>query len=85
VGLDQRLADGAAGMLWLTAQAWKAGIVGTSRDEYGRLVLGDIIRAANGQAISEFLAACSKLRVVMIFNAARFHVARNVKRPVSSP
>lgn len=28
--------------------AWRAGIRGTSRDEYGRLVLGDIITAVNG-------------------------------------
>ncbi|KAF5831879.1 hypothetical protein DUNSADRAFT_12416 [Dunaliella salina] len=31
--------------------AWKAGIQGTARDEFGRLVLGDIIRGANGQPV----------------------------------
>jgi len=31
--------------------AWKAGIQGTSRDEFGRLVLGDIIRAAAGEPV----------------------------------
>mmetsp|Transcript_29955 Transcript_29955/g.77642 ORF Transcript_29955/g.77642 Transcript_29955/m.77642 type:complete len:344 (-) Transcript_29955:470-1501(-) len=31
--------------------AWKAGIQGTSRDEFGRLVLGDIIRGANGHPV----------------------------------
>lgn len=29
----------------------KAGIQGTTRDEYGRLVLGDIIRSVNGATI----------------------------------
>lgn len=44
-----------AGILVLNAReggpAWRAGIRGTSRDEYGRLVLGDIITAINGQKI----------------------------------
>ena len=31
--------------------AWRAGIRGTSRDEYGRLVLGDIITAVNGAKV----------------------------------
>jgi len=31
--------------------AWKSGIRGTSRDEYGRLVLGDIITAINGKNV----------------------------------
>ena len=31
--------------------AAKAGLVGTSRDEYGRLILGDIITGINGKAI----------------------------------
>ena len=31
--------------------AWKSGIRGTSRDEYGRLVLGDIITAINGKGV----------------------------------
>jgi S1-C subfamily serine protease len=31
--------------------AWRAGIRGTSRDEYGRLVLGDIITAINGSKV----------------------------------
>ncbi len=33
--------------------AFKAGVMGTSRDSYGRLVLGDIITAVNGQAIKK--------------------------------
>ena len=31
--------------------AWKSGIKGTSRDKYGRLVLGDIITAINGKKV----------------------------------
>lgn len=31
--------------------AWQAGIRGTSRDEFGRLVLGDIITAVNGHKV----------------------------------
>jgi hypothetical protein len=31
--------------------AWKSGIRGTSRDDYGRLVLGDIITAINGAKV----------------------------------
>nr|AAB61311.1 htrA-like protein [Haematococcus lacustris] len=46
---------GVKGIMVLNAReggpAWKAGIVGTSRDEYGRLVLGDIIRTVNGTVI----------------------------------
>jgi S1-C subfamily serine protease len=45
----------AAGILVLNAReggpAWRAGIRGTSRDEYGRLVLGDIITAINGTKV----------------------------------
>ena len=44
-----------AGILVLSSReggpAWKAGIRGTSRDEYGRLVLGDIITAVNGSKV----------------------------------
>lgn len=44
-----------AGILVLNAReggpAWKSGIRGTSRDEYGRLVLGDIITAINGKNV----------------------------------
>jgi S1-C subfamily serine protease len=44
-----------AGILVLNAReggpAWRSGIRGTSRDEYGRLVLGDIITAINGNKI----------------------------------
>jgi S1-C subfamily serine protease len=46
-----------AGILVLSARddgpAFRAGIMGTSRDAYGRLVLGDIITAVNGQAIKK--------------------------------
>lgn len=46
---------GVKGIMVLSAReggpAWKAGILGTSRDEYGRLVLGDIIRTVNGSTI----------------------------------
>lgn len=46
---------GVKGIMVLNAReggpAWKAGIMGTSRDEYGRLVLGDIIRTVNGALI----------------------------------
>eukprot|EP00878_Enallax_costatus_P007128 GHUV01007471.1.p1 GENE.GHUV01007471.1~~GHUV01007471.1.p1 ORF type:complete len:461 (+),score=99.62 GHUV01007471.1:690-2072(+) len=46
---------GVKGILVLNAReggpAWRAGIRGTSRDEYGRLVLGDIITAINGSKI----------------------------------
>lgn len=46
---------GVKGILVLKAReggpAFKAGIHGTSRDEFGRLVLGDIITAINGQKI----------------------------------
>ena len=31
--------------------AWKSGIKGTSRDKYGRLVLGDIITAVNSKRV----------------------------------
>ena len=45
----------AAGILVLNAReggpAWRAGIRGTSRDDYGRLVLGDIITRINGGRI----------------------------------
>ena len=45
----------AAGILVLSAReggpAWRAGLKGSSRDEYGRLVLGDIITAVNGVKI----------------------------------
>lgn len=45
----------ASGILVLNAReggpAWRAGIRGTSRDEYGRLVLGDIITAINGSKV----------------------------------
>ncbi|PNW86485.1 hypothetical protein CHLRE_02g088400v5 [Chlamydomonas reinhardtii] len=44
-----------AGILVLSAReggpAWRAGLKGSSRDEYGRLVLGDIITAVNGVKI----------------------------------
>lgn len=44
-----------SGILVLNAReggpAWKSGIRGTSRDEYGRLVLGDIITAINGNKV----------------------------------
>jgi S1-C subfamily serine protease len=43
------------GILVLSAReggpAWRAGIRGTSRDDYGRLVLGDIITRINGARI----------------------------------
>lgn len=46
---------GVKGILVLSAReggpAWKSGIRGTSRDEYGRLVLGDIITAINGKNV----------------------------------
>jgi len=46
---------GVQGILVLNAReggpAYKAGIHGTSRDEYGRLVLGDIITGINGKTI----------------------------------
>lgn len=46
---------GVKGILVLNAReggpAWRAGIRGTSRDEYGRLVLGDIITAVNGAKV----------------------------------
>uniref|UniRef100_A0A061SHF4 Protease do-like chloroplastic-like n=1 Tax=Tetraselmis sp. GSL018 TaxID=582737 RepID=A0A061SHF4_9CHLO len=46
---------GVQGVLVLDARkdgpAWKAGLQGTSRDEYGRLILGDIIVAANGKRV----------------------------------
>eukprot|EP00775_Hariotina_reticulata_P001416 gene1416-1758_t len=46
---------GVKGILVLNAReggpAWRSGIRGTSRDEYGRLVLGDIITGINGTKI----------------------------------
>eukprot|EP00197_Chlamydomonas_leiostraca_P016229 CAMPEP_0202863164 /NCGR_PEP_ID=MMETSP1391-20130828/3905_1 /ASSEMBLY_ACC=CAM_ASM_000867 /TAXON_ID=1034604 /ORGANISM="Chlamydomonas leiostraca, Strain SAG 11-49" /LENGTH=419 /DNA_ID=CAMNT_0049542769 /DNA_START=150 /DNA_END=1409 /DNA_ORIENTATION=+ len=46
---------GVKGIMVLSARdggpAAKAGVQGTTRDEYGRLVLGDIIRAVNGSPI----------------------------------
>ncbi|KAG2435177.1 hypothetical protein HXX76_007260 [Chlamydomonas incerta] len=46
---------GIKGILVLSAReggpAWRAGLKGSSRDEYGRLVLGDIITAVNGVKI----------------------------------
>lgn len=46
---------GVQGILVLDARkggpAWKSGIKGTSRDKYGRLVLGDIITAMNGKRV----------------------------------
>lgn len=46
---------GIKGILVLSAReggpAWKAGIKGTSRDEFGRLVLGDIITGVNGSKV----------------------------------
>ena len=46
---------GVTGVLVLDAReggpAYKAGIQGTSRDEYGRLVLGDIIVAIDGKSV----------------------------------
>ncbi|KIZ00787.1 hypothetical protein MNEG_7178 [Monoraphidium neglectum] len=46
---------GVKGILVLSAReggpAWRAGIRGTSRDDYGRLVLGDIITRINGARI----------------------------------
>ncbi|KAG2485564.1 hypothetical protein HYH03_015729 [Edaphochlamys debaryana] len=46
---------GIKGILVLSAReggpAWKAGLQGSKRDEYGRLVLGDIITAVNGSKI----------------------------------
>lgn len=46
---------GVQGILVLDARnggpAWKSGIKGTSRDKYGRLVLGDIITAMNGKKV----------------------------------
>lgn len=46
---------GVQGILVLDARkggpAWKSGIKGTSRDKYGRLVLGDIITALNGKRV----------------------------------
>ena len=35
--------------------AWKAGLKGTSRDAYRRVVLGDIITAMNGSRIKDAL------------------------------
>ena len=46
---------GVQGILVLDARkggpAWKSGIKGTSRDKYGRLVLGDIITAVNNKRV----------------------------------
>lgn len=46
---------GVQGILVLDARkggpAWKSGIKGTSRDKYGRLVLGDIITAMNNKRV----------------------------------
>lgn len=46
---------GVQGILVLDARkggpAWKSGMKGTSRDKYGRLVLGDIITAMNGKKV----------------------------------
>ena len=46
---------GVRGILVLSAReggpAWRAGVRGTSRDDYGRLVLGDIITRVNGARI----------------------------------
>ncbi len=46
---------GVKGIMVLSAReggpAYKAGLQGTSRDEYGRLVLGDIITGINGKSI----------------------------------
>ncbi|GFR44588.1 hypothetical protein Agub_g5865 [Astrephomene gubernaculifera] len=46
---------GIKGILVLSAReggpAWRAGLQGSRRDEYGRLVLGDIITAVNGNKI----------------------------------
>ncbi len=46
---------GVQGILVLDARkggpAWKSGIKGTSRDKYGRLVLGDIITAMNSKRV----------------------------------
>jgi S1-C subfamily serine protease len=59
-----------AGILVLSAReggpAWKSGIRGTSRDEYGRLVLGDIITAINGKSLrnsSDLYRVLDKARV----------------------
>jgi hypothetical protein len=58
------------GILVLSAReggpAWKSGIRGTSRDEYGRLVLGDIITAVNGKNVrnsSDLYRMLDKARV----------------------
>ena len=46
---------GVTGILVLEARqggpAWKAGIQGTKRDNYGRLVYGDIITKFNGASV----------------------------------
>jgi S1-C subfamily serine protease len=46
---------GVKGILVLNAReggpAWRAGVRGTSRDDYGRLVLGDIITSIDGARI----------------------------------
>jgi len=46
---------GVSGILVLDARkggpAWKSGIKGTSRDEFGRLVIGDVITAFRGMPI----------------------------------
>ena len=39
--------------------SWKAGLRGTKRDEYGRLVLGDVIVSFNGSKVK---CACIHLQ-----------------------
>ena len=53
--------------------AWKSGIRGTSRDEYGRLVLGDIITAVNGKNVrnsSDLYRMLDKARVSAVLCCA---------------
>ena len=56
---------GVSGILVLDARkggpAWKSGIKGTSRDEFGRLVIGDVITAFKGMPIKcavRYLCTC---------------------------
>jgi hypothetical protein len=56
----------AAGILVLFARecgpAWRAGIRGTTRDEYGRLVLGDIITAIIFTGVCLCVLRCAALQ-----------------------
>mmetsp|Transcript_29200 Transcript_29200/g.52203 ORF Transcript_29200/g.52203 Transcript_29200/m.52203 type:complete len:445 (-) Transcript_29200:210-1544(-) len=68
---DQASAQlGVQGILVLDAReggpAWKAGIKGTTRDDYGRLVIGDIIVKVNGKRVirgSDLYKVLDKQRV----------------------